>query len=137
MPVVSVEEKKAWLSRGKTVKAELQLLNDTRRCVYEDATHITGKISAGKVKNSCNVHRFDKLAEIEDFIIQKEKELCSTRCEIIKAIYTVPTWTGRQILIYKYIYGLTVPNIAEKLSYCEKHINRLQAKAIEEIKISV
>lgn len=136
MSEVSIENKKAWLSRGKSIKAELQLLNDTRRCIYEDATHITGKMSAVNVKNSCNVHRFDKLAEIEDFIIQKEKELCSTRCEIIKAIYTVPTWSGRQILIYKYIYGLTVPDIAEKLSYCEGHIKRLQAKAIEKIKIS-
>lgn len=137
MPDVSIEEKKAWLSRGISIKAELQLLNDTRRCIYEDATHITGKMSVVNVKSSCNVHRFDKLAEIDAFIEQKEKELCALRAEIIKAIYTVPSISGRTVLLCKYIHGLTVDATAEKLSYSARHVQRLQAEAVKQVDIKL
>lgn len=137
MPEVSIESKKAWLSRGIRIKAELQLLNDTRRCVYEDATHITGKISMVNVKGACNVHRFDKLAEIDAFIEQKEKELCSMRAEIIKAIYTVPSISGRSVLLCKYIHGLTVDATADRLSYSARHVQRMTAEAVKQIDIKL
>lgn len=137
MAAVSIEEKKAFLSQGISIQTELQLLNDVRQQVYNDATHITGNISAIAVSNGRNIRRFDKLAEIDGFIVQKEKELCALRSKIIKAIYTVPSLPGRSVLICRYIHGLSAEATAEKLSYSERHIKRLQAEAIEQIDITL
>ena len=134
MPI-SIEDKKAWLKRGVDVQKELQLLNDTRQCVYEDATHITGNMSAGRVSGSRSIHRFDKLAEVDGFIKAQERRLVELRGEILKAIYTVPTLPERELLTYKYIHGLPMEKLIEKLNYSDRHIKRIHKQALEKIQI--
>lgn len=133
--VVSVEAKREWLRRGISVNRELQILKETRDRVFNDATHITTHYGAGRGSGSMEAHRFDKLAEVDSFIKEKERELVELRSELLQAIYTVPFLEGREVLICRYIHALNPIDIAEKLSYSDRHIKRVHAKALEAIQI--
>lgn len=136
MPAVSIEEKKAFLSQGLEIAAELQTLRDTRQRVYDDATSITGRGIQDYRTGKREVHKFDRLVILDDFITEREKELVKHRESILRVIYTLEESPHRQVLVYKYIHGMTAEKIAETLNYCEGSIYRLQREAIKLISIT-
>lgn len=72
-----------------------------------------------------------KKQEIE----QLETKAEEIRVKILKAINTVGDVRCRRVMRYKYIWGYTYSEIAEKLYYSVVHVKRLNKQGIQCIKI--
>lgn len=70
--------------------------------------------------------------------IKREIEEYKSRCELIESIINSHTdFTQREILIRRFIYGDTIEEVAEKLCYSPRHIQRLTDLAIVSLMVKV
>lgn len=69
----------------------------------------------------------------EQRIAQEVDALLGLRRAIDDAIRSIPDPESQLVLKYRYIDGLTMEEIADRMSYCERHISRLHESALRTV----
>lgn len=77
-----------------------------------------------------------KGAKVEEVITKIEEELSFKKAQLNQLVDLINTFEGldTQILKLKYIDGLTLEEVAEKLNYSSSHIKKRHAELIRTIK---
>lgn len=75
-------------------------------------------------------------AKVEDSIKKIKNDISFKKGQLSKLIRLVDTFEGldHQILRMKYIYGMTLEQIAEELNYSASHIRKKHAELVRTIK---
>ncbi len=76
-----------------------------------------------------------ELDEQERNLIRERYERILTYKDIAKRIKRLKSENEKDVLFYRYISGLTWWEIAEKMSFSERHVTRLHGKALAHLEI--
>lgn len=133
---VTVEEKKIWLSRLRRGRYELEALEEARLDKWERATSSTASYSGSVVMGGGDFHKLDALPISGELISFRSQELKAIKGEILRAINSLPDQDQRSVLIHRYINIREWHEIAEALSFSERHVYRLHGEALKKIRIS-
>lgn len=129
---MTTEETKKWLSRAYWIDKELSALEQARREAWEQVTSATSNYEQ-HTKQTRNVHRFDKIAELDDLIGQMTDALLCAKTEIIKEIGALPEEKGRVLLEKRYLSGESFDSIAQFMNYEIRQVFRIHGAAIKEL----
>jgi len=121
---------KRWLSRAKRIDEQIDRLVNLRDAERERIMKVTQTISGDIVQTTKDPHKFDKLAEYEDRLDQMIDRLYDTKTEILDVIAQITDSRYRDILIGRYLDGLTFEEIAVQIKYSYKQTCRLHGRAL-------
>ena len=106
--------------------------------IRENAENITVRLDPNKVQSSANIH--DPIAESAAAIADMErmqaeyfKEAKVVLEEIMQTIKRVPDERLQNLLIYRYVDGLTWEAVAMQMSYEVRQVHRLHGDALEQV----
>lgn len=133
---VTVEEKKKWLKRVSWAVQDLADLLESKQAGFNKATSVTASYSAAVVASTKDPHKFDGLALLDACIADKERQIADLQREILQAVLTVKDIPQRKVLRELYINCRTIPEAAEVLHYSERHVKRLHAAGVDNIRIT-
>ena len=120
---------KQWLSRGYYLKQEKAQLERLRNELYERLTNVTQSLD-GIPGGTKDPHKFDALIALNTEISQREAALDRIRLEIFHAIQELQDNRHRVVLTSRYLECMTWQNIAEKMSYDIRHVQRIHGMAL-------
>jgi len=121
---------KAWLLRANHIEGEVKGLLDAAREERERVTNIVQQFSWVGVQSSPDPHKFDRLAELEALVEAKVAELQKVKAETIQAVMKVDSSLYREILVARYVRGLTMEQIAVQTHYSWRQTCRLHGRAL-------
>ena len=120
-----------WLLDYQKLKEEIEYLEykierekrELKRWVYGDLQNV--KLQEDSIASG-----------LEERIEAFEKELQHKKNDLKKAEELISTFHGldNKILYYKYVKGMTLEEIADKLNYSESHIRKKHAELVRTIK---
>lgn len=125
---------KQWLSRGRGIDREINLLLKTKDETFERLISITANTSGDVVSGTKDPHKFDKLIELGDKIDQRIDELVRIKSEIFDAVSQLKDWRQREVLMSRYIRMKKWEEIALEMNYSYMQITRIHGEALSEIK---
>lgn len=123
-------EAKKWLNRAWMMEREIDALMALKTETRERVTSITATVSDIRVSNSQDVHKFDKLVELEnkiDNIIDRELEV---KQEIIDLLESMQDKRYKTLLINRYVRFMTWERIAVQMNYGYRQTLRLHRSAL-------
>ena len=124
-----------WLSRAKDIQLEIRQLQEVRRRAFDQLTRVTPSMSGMPGGGSTDEHKTDRLVILDSLIEEQKQKLAESYEEILRAIETVPSATGRTILKDLYIMGKSWEQIGRHVHYSPRQCQRLHGKALMAIKI--
>lgn len=133
---VTIAEKKSWLRRVSRAVEDLTDLMESRQAGFHKATSTTTSYGAPVVAGDKDPHKFDSLALLDACIAQKERQIAALQKEVLQAILTVKDIPQRKVLRELYINCRSVTEAADVLHYSERHVKRLHAAGVDNIRIT-
>ena len=133
---VTSEEKKKWLKRVAWAVADLADLLENKQEMFEQATSVTAGYSGAVVAGSKNPHKFDGVSLLDACIAQKERQIEQLQKEILNAILSVKEIPQRKVLREIYINCRSIGETADALNYSDRHVKRLHAAGLDNIRIT-
>lgn len=122
---------KKWLGRARYIDREIALLLKTKQETRDNLTRITQQYESNDgVQSTKDPHKFDRLAEIDDLIDQKEKELIAAKAEIMAAIFYLPDPVQRTVLLNHYVRGVPLKDVAKMVKYSYTQTRRYHNSGI-------
>ena len=139
MSRIITDPKKKWLYRYRGISERLDRMKERLEVLENRMEGVRSPRLTGMPRGGTPVTMeeliSDKL-EIEERIDNLEETRKQIRREILAAIDTLTDDKLSEILELRFIECLDYDDIADQLVYTRRHVERLYAKAIEEIKIS-
>ena len=139
MSRIITDPKKKWLYRYRGISERLDRMKERLEVLENRMEGVRSPRLTGMPRGGTPVTMeeliSDKL-EIEERIANLEETRKQIRREILAAIDTLTDDKLSEILELRFIECLDYDDIADQLVYTRRHVERLYAKAIEEIKIS-
>ncbi len=111
-----MEEKTAWLERATSVNQ-----------IYRQAPGM-GSGGPGKIQSAV-----EKIDEIEREITEEIDKLADMRQLVSRGIRKVGDDKQQDILGYRYLLGMTWPQVAEKMEMDERWVRRLHVRAVNQL----
>ena len=135
-------EKKEWLDRYHEIECYIKELNK-EKVTWFDLLKSLG-VNMGKKDDADDndsiiypinnqSRTIDNIVKLEFKIEREINRLCKRREKICKSIQSIADDRLKMILQMKYISGLTIEEIADRVGYCPRQIQRLHTLAIEEL----
>ena len=135
-------EKKEWLDRYHEIECYIKELNK-EKVTWFDLLKSLG-VNMGKKDDADDndsiiypinnqSRTIDNIVKLEFKIEREINRLCKRREKICKSIQNIADDRLKMILQMKYISGLTIAEIADRVGYCPRQIQRLHTLAIEEL----
>lgn len=121
---------KRWLSRAKRIDEQIDRLVKLRDAERERVMKVTQTFSGDIVQTTKDPHKFDKLAEYEDRLDHMIDRLYDTKTEILEVIAQINDIRYRDILIGRYLEGMTFEEISVRIKYSYKQTCRLHGRAL-------
>lgn len=128
-----MNEVKEWLSRGRRIESEMDALDAARRETFERLTNMVAPLDGVHAQGTKDPHAFDAYAAFEDRITRRTEELIRVRTEIIMAIEKVPDARYRELLINRYVRGMTWERIACEMHYSYRGVHKLHGAALQAV----
>lgn len=132
-----MNEAKEWLSRGRRIEQELSALEKSRRETYERLTSAVAPLDGAHTQGTKDPHAFDVYAAFEDRIGRRVEELVRVRTEIIMTIEKVPDARYRELLIDRYVRGMSWERIACEMNYSYRGVHKLHGAALQAIEMFI
>ena len=127
-------EKKAYLSRYVNSLGELMQLEELKSKAYSiQAQIMTGMPSAQRRPDKLESAICNMIVAEDEFIDSKIQDLADLKMETYTIISKLGNSNQRQIMYYRYIYGLKWEEICVKMSYSWMHTHRLHSAALNSI----
>lgn len=127
------QEKKAYLSKYKFLDNAINQKLEECEKWRAMAEKITPTLS-DMPKSQSGANRIETavehIAQLEEEINKKVDELVRIRRNIEDSLQSVKDDTLRNLLEYRYIYGLTWEQIAVKMNYSYRNVTRMHGKAL-------
>ena len=124
---------KEYINKMLDLKEKLQFLEEQKEIIYAKMTisaYDTQKISPGTKQSDVQetyILRYNEICEE----IEKLNQEIERRSPVLLSIFEkLNNINYEKILTYKYIYDLSINDIAEKLCYSERHAFRLHRQAL-------
>lgn len=121
---------RTWLHRARRLDEEIAGLLETRDAEFTRVTSITQKLSGSVVQTSKDLHKYDRLVELEMEIDNAVDELIRVKGEVLSGIMRLEDGRHRKILRLRYVDGKTFEEIAVMIKYSYKQTRRLHAAAL-------
>ncbi len=115
------------INRIETELAELRLMRQSMSMNNDGMPHGSGQSDLSGY--------MAELDEQERNLIRERYERILTYKDIAKRIKRLKSENEKDVLFYRYISGLTWWEIAEKMSFSERHVTRLHGKALAHLEI--
>ena len=115
------------INRIETELAELRLMRQSMSMNTDGMPHGSGQSDLSGY--------MAELDEQERNLIRERYERILTYKDIAKRIKRLKSENEKDVLFYRYISGLTWWEIAEKMSFSERHVTRLHGKALAHLEI--
>lgn len=115
---------KQWLGRARHIDREIEVLKKTKQETHDNLTKITPSYESDGAQTTKDPHKFDRVAEIDFLIDQKEKELIDAKAEIMAAIFYLSDPLQRTVLLNYYVRGIPLKNIADMVKYSYRQTRR-------------
>lgn len=137
---MTYNETRAWLLRAQRIDQEITVLTRKHYEAYSRVTAITAQTDGVVTSATKDPHRKnDELAALSFEIQSRINELNKAKKDIIKAISLIDNQQYRIILTERFIPDETgrvkrEKDLAAEMHIDERHIRRLQQKAINELK---
>lgn len=128
-------EKKRLLEQYRNIEAEIRRQKEEYDRVLTVATHITPELTGmPKGGNGDRVaEAAERLAEISGALADETKKLCRMRGRLLRMIGSVKDARLRLLLNLRYIDGLPLTEVAEKMNYSYAQTRRLHGEALARI----
>lgn len=124
---------KQWLNRGRRIDQEISKLMETKALIEARLTSITQSYDSDGAQSTKDPHKFDQLAEINNQIEIRTRDLIMVKAEIIEMINQLYDRRQRLVLLSYYVDGKTWEQTAVDLNYSYMHIMRIHGYALVEI----
>lgn len=121
---------KQWLSRARFIDREIALLQKTKEETRDNLTKITQNYENDGAQMTKDPHKFDRLAEINDMIDRKQKELIEAKAEIMATIFFLSDSMQRTVLLNYYVRGVPLKEIAVMVKYSYRQTRRFHDSGV-------
>ena len=121
---------KTWLIRARNIDREIDALIRARDETRGRVMSITQSYTGNAVQSTKDPHKYDRLVELENLIDQKVDELVGVKAEIIRGVERLNDGRYREILLARYVEGLTFEEISVRIKYSYKQTCRLHGRAL-------
>lgn len=125
---------KQFLKQFAKLDLLIESMENQLEVLRSKSTKCTADMTAGASSGSSY---YDRIGNIVVKIIAQQNILNTTRdtyadmkADIILAINLIPDYNQRLLLSYKYCESMTFPQIAVKMSYCERSVKYLHGDAL-------
>ena len=122
---------KKWLARGRRIEQEIAALETAKRENFEHLTSTVGATDGIHAAGTKDPHVLDAFADFNLRISQRIAELIRIRAELVSVIERVPDPRYRELLLYRYVSGMTWEAVAVAMNYSFYHVvSELHPKAL-------
>ena len=133
------QTKKEYLGRYRVMEQEMQRLQEELARWESRARKITSVWGIDSVSGSGEGGGFqsciEHILEFQGELKQRIVEGIRLRRSIAAAIESLPDVRLRQLMHYRYIDGLTIVQIADKMAYSTRQVDNLLVTALRKIEI--
>ena len=113
---------KRWLSRGRRIEQEIAALETAKRETFERLTSAVGATDGIHAAGTKDPHVLDAYADFDLRISQRTAELIRIRTELVSVIERVPDPRYRELLLHRYVSGMTWEAVAVAMNYSFYHV---------------
>ena len=92
-----------WLQQVRAADDEIQILRRSMFDAYAQATSTTAPVDGVVVQHSADPHRFDGIAELDEAIYDRIRDLSAMKAQAVRTIARLPDPRQRQVLTAYYI----------------------------------
>ena len=135
---MTTHENKEYLKKYIPAISQLKLMQSRRDGLCSvSGQKITGMPTSHSSSDNLAIKICDLVCMEAKFFekeLQKYQDIISN---VLTAIYGVKNLIEQQVLVLKYIHGMTWPDVAENMGYAETQIHRYHSKALQHIEINV
>ena len=121
---------KQWLSRGRNIDKDIDVLLKTKRDARDRVLRITQNYDGDGAQASRDPHKFDHLIELENMIDEKIDELNDIKNEITTVLMQIQNRSQRTVMISYYVRMLTFEQIAVELDISFRRVMYIRKAAI-------
>lgn len=97
---MSVQE---WLTQVRAVDEEIGILRRSMFDTWMQAVRTTPSLDGVAVQHSADVHRFDGIAELDEAIYNRIRDLAAMKAQAVRLIALLPDPRHRQLLTAYYV----------------------------------
>lgn len=128
-----MKKARSWLNRAWRQEREIDSLLRLKDETRDRLCKITSAPDAVRVSGGKDMHRFDRLAELENAIDNAVERQLAIKAEIVDMIMRMESGRHRAILLCRYTRFLTWERIAVEMNYGYRQTLRLHAAALRDI----
>ena len=92
-----------WLGQVRDADDEIQLLRRSMFDAYLAVTSTTPRLDGVRTQSSPDPHRFDSIAELDEAIYDRIRELSALKAQAVRVISALPDPRQRKVLIAYYV----------------------------------
>lgn len=92
-----------WLAQVRAADEEIKLLRRSMFDAWMQAVRTTPSLDGVAVQHSADVHRFDGIAELDEAIYDRIRELSAMKAQAVRIIALLPDPRHRQVLTAYYV----------------------------------
>ena len=92
-----------WLNQVREVDDEIRILRRSMLDAWALATSTTPTLDGVAVQHSADPHRFDGVAELDEAIYDRIRELSAMKAQAVRVIAALPDPRQRQVLTAYYV----------------------------------
>lgn len=126
-----------WLTQVREADEEIQILRRSMFDAWLLATKTTPTLDGVAVQHSADPHRFDGIAELDDAIFQRIRELSAMKAQAVRVIAMLPDPRQRKVLTSYYVDCRTPDGrkktwemVAVELGYSWRQLMRIRDEAM-------
>lgn len=131
----------AWLRRYRDAVRKRKNLVLRLHEAKDAAIHISPAMSSVRCQNTDGVsatqRAVERIEDAQEKLLEQEKICSALRIETKKAIFSLEDKSQRSILLYKYIFGLSVQHIAEQERMSMRWVTELHNRAVKNICLDI
>lgn len=128
---------KQWLSQVREADEEIQILRRSMFDAWLQAVKTTPTLDGVVVQRSTDPHRFDGIAELDEAIYDRIRELSAMKAEAVRVIARLPDPAQRKALTAYYVDCRTTDGrrktwemVAVELSYSWSRLMEIRSAAM-------
>ena len=92
-----------WLAQVRAADEEIKLLRRSMFDAWMQAVRTTPSLDGLGVQNNADPHRFDGIAELDEAIYERIRDLSALKAQAVRIIALLPDPRQRQVLISYYV----------------------------------
>lgn len=127
------EAARLWLWRARNSDREIARLKKLEADARKKLEQTTPSYDGTAVSASPDPHKNEGFAALQDQVEQQTDRLFQTQAELLEVIGRIDDDRLRTVLTLRFVYCMTLEQVAVEAKYSYKHTKRLLARGIEKV----